>query len=69
MQDIDRIQQTLSDIAAILAVTGNRANGPPISKDEIGATIRLESLLLRLGLSKNPPSDSLSKEDSDITWL
>jgi hypothetical protein len=69
LQDIDRIQQTLADIAAILVVTGEHADGAPILKDEIGAAIRLESLRQRLGLSVHLRGDTPAPEASDITWL
>jgi len=69
LQDIDRIQQTLSDVAAILQVMGRHAKGPPIGKDEIGSVIRLESLGQRLGLSAPSTGELTASEPSDITWL
>jgi len=69
LQDIDRIQQTLADIAAILLATGDHANGAPILRDAIGAAVRLESLRQRLGLSEHLSGDTAAADISDITWL
>jgi len=69
LQDIDRIQQTLADIAAILVVTGEHANGALVLKDEIGSAIRLESLRRRLGLCEHLPGDAPAPDACDTTWL
>ena len=69
LQDIDRIQQTLSDIAAILAVTGAHADSGPILKTEIGSAVRLDSLRQRLGLSEDLASGGYASGEPDITWF
>lgn len=69
LQDIDRIQQTLSDMAALLQTIGDQACGPPIGKDRIGSVIRLESLRCRLGLSDRHAGDPPPPGASDVTWL
>ena len=69
LQDIDRIQQTLADIAAILLLTGDNTNGASILRDAIGAAVRLESLRQRLGLSEHLSGDTAAADISDITWL
>lgn len=69
LQDVDRIQQTLNDIASILAVTRSAANGIPCHRDQIGKAIRLESLRQRLGLSRAPTDPDLTPDDTGITWF
>ena len=69
LQDVDRIQQTLADISAILKVMGLQADMVPVRKDAIGAAIRLESLRHRLGLSAAGPADLVADDPSDVTWL
>lgn len=69
LQNIDRIQQTLSDVSAILAIAGGYANGAQIHKDEIGAAVRLDRLRLSLGLSEDSPEDDLQPKGCDITWF
>ncbi|PIE07305.1 MAG: hypothetical protein CSA74_07945 [Rhodobacterales bacterium] len=68
LQDIDRIQQTLQDLAAILDVAGTCSAGARLARDRVGASIRLESLRQRLGLSDAPPPDP-GPGANDITWL
>jgi len=68
LQDIDRIQQTLHDLAAVLHLAGNHVTGAPLRKEDVDTVIRLESLRQRLGLSKNP-ADTAACDPSDITWL
>lgn len=69
LQDIDRIQQTLSDVSALLGIASGHANGAQIHKDEIGAAVRLDRLRLRLGLSEDSPGNDLQPKASDITWF
>ncbi|MCB1356340.1 MAG: hypothetical protein KDK53_07565 [Maritimibacter sp.] len=69
LQDVDRIQQTLADIADILMVAGGHTRGAPVRKAEIGAAIRLESLRQRLGLSEALAEDPRAEAASDVTWL
>lgn len=69
LQDIDRIQQTLSDLAAILAVAHPAGCGRPVHRDAIGDAVRLESLRQRLGLSNDPDGHRPPFDDTDVTWL
>lgn len=69
LQDVDRIQQTLADIATILGVACDRARGAPVRKGDISAAIRLESLRQRLGLSDEITGMHDAEATSDITWL
>ena len=68
LQDVDRIQQTLADAAAILAVVCANADEGSIRKADIFAAIRLESLRQRLGFSDPLPGDT-PPETADVTWL
>ncbi len=68
LQDVDRIQQTLQDLAAILAMARTGTAGARLIRNDIGSAIRLESLRQRLGLSNASPSDP-GPDASDVTWL
>ena len=69
LQDVDRIQQTLADIAEILAVACGQTRGAPVRKGDINAAIRLESLRQRLGLSDAITEAPEAGTSSEITWL
>lgn len=69
LQDIDRIQQTLVDIASILAATRTRMPGQTVDRDGVLASVRLESLRQRLGLSPGPAAERPAEDPSEITWL
>lgn len=69
LQDVDRIQQTLADIAEILAVACVQTRGAPVRKGDLNAAIRLESLRQRLGLSDAIKEAPEAGANSDITWL
>lgn len=69
LQDVDRIQQTLTDISSILATARSAADGISCDRDDIGKSIRLESLRQRLGLSFDPSDPESALDDSEITWL
>ncbi len=68
LQDVDRFQQTLVDLAAILSAV-RTPSAAAVSKDQVGAVIRLESLRQRLGLSDDLPGEPGPSTGSDVTWL
>jgi len=72
LQDIDRMQQTLADVSAILTALSPNLAGVAVCCDDLAAVIRLESLRQRLqvavGLTaaadhEHPPNDD------EVTWL
>lgn len=72
LQDIDRLQQTLADIAAILETSSPAARGILLSRQDVGASIRLESLRYRLrlgGIDSSTEHSSADMDQDDITWL
>lgn len=69
LQDVDRVQQTLSDIAGILNATHPASCGISVRREAIGGAILLESLRQRLGLSNDPLVTADDPDDTDITWL
>ncbi len=69
LQDIDRVQQTLTDIAAILGVSHTFATRNPIQNQELWPAIRLESLRQRLGLSNGVPRTIADTDAADVTWF
>lgn len=69
LQDVDRIQQTLSDIARIILVATDSAAGTSVDRAVISEVIRLESLRRRLGLSDSQPGEAPPSDPSEITWL
>jgi hypothetical protein len=70
LQDVDRLQQTLDDIAAILAIGTGAGRGLSLSRRDVGEAIRLESLRrrMRLGTVAVAP-DEEDTESDDITWF
>lgn len=72
LQDIDRLQQTLADLASMLQVGATASTETPVSRHDLGSTVKLESLRQRLGIARGPlPGDFLApdSDDDDITWL
>lgn len=75
LQDIDRLQQTIMDIAAVLHVASGIHDRIPLSRDEVGYAIRLESFRSRIGLGsglEHPDARGVfgqDVDDSDVTWL
>lgn len=71
LQDIDRIQQTLEDIARVLRATAEPTEGLIYSREKLVNILKLASLRSRIfqgatnGDLDQPPTD----EGSDITWL
>lgn len=71
LQDIDRLQQTLEDIASLLEATTGQTGYPVIEKEELSASLKLDSLRTRLFPRDNPVMEEPDDADaaSDITWL
>lgn len=69
IQDIDRIHQTLEDVASVLAVAVLSAEGAPIRRVDFSSAIQLESLRQRMGLSNAPPAAVPTDDNAEITWL
>jgi len=73
LQDIDRVQQTLTDIAAILNALGPDMAGVAVSCDDLAPIIRLESLRQRLHVAIGlvAPLDTRPQpiDDDEVTWL
>ncbi len=69
LQDIDRLQQTLFDIASILRVAAEASPSHPLDEREVNESIRLESLRRRLGLSETLPGVEPAEDENDITWF
>jgi hypothetical protein len=74
LQDIDRMQQTLVDIAAVVRVAANVPDRIALSRTAVHSAIRLESLRGRIGLAVI--SDNLNMDapeplcgETDVTWL
>lgn len=71
LQDIDRLQQTLADVASVIDVAATLHAPVAVPRNPVCAAIRLESLRARLELA--PPLDQPlakpSMDDADITWL
>ncbi len=73
LQDIDRLQQTLGDLACLLELISSRALEQPVQKEDFLSSLRLVSLRTRL-LNEPAGSDSQQEglescEASDVTWL
>jgi hypothetical protein len=71
LQDLDRMQQVLVDIAAILDVASGSVQDLDTAEARIGTVIKLESLRCRL-FSVRPPTALSGPEpldDAEITWF
>lgn len=69
LQDVDRIQQTLADLASVLAAARADAGHITCRQDALCRVIRLESLRTRLGLSGEKPDKAHEPDETDVTWL
>lgn len=69
LQDIDRIQQTLEDVAALLAAASGLSAPSPVAKHMLAPAVRLESLRQRLGLSDGPSLETRTSEPDDVTFF
>lgn len=71
LQDIDRMQQTLVDIAAILGVVAVPVGTVRLPQAEIDAVIKLESLRERLWdvAAVSNQRDDRGDRLPDVTWL
>lgn len=73
LQDIDRMQQTLADIAGVLRVASEMPDTVTLPRDSVGAAIRMESFRARMGLTQGkelPGTESTARsDDTDISWL
>lgn len=71
LQDIDRMQQTLKDIASLLEATSILTKGLRVASSDLAPSLKLESLRARL-FGESPQSDPATpsaSNDADITWL
>lgn len=73
LQDIDRLQQTLGDLACLLELIGKKVQDQSLEKTDVAASLRLMSLRVRLlneTVATEAPEEQLeSCENSDVTWL
>lgn len=71
LQDIDRLQQTLLDIAAVLQVASEIPDEIALSRDAVAMAIKLESFRGRIGLGSPLDADASCSfgDESGITWL
>ncbi|HGG06034.1 MAG TPA: hypothetical protein ENK28_11295 [Aliiroseovarius sp.] len=72
LQDIDRMQQTLTDLATIVETLAIPVQGSQIRVTEVYNSMRLDSVKEKL-LGTQLPDDALqqvqAKDEADITWL
>lgn len=68
LQDIDRMQQTLADLARLAEETAPYAPMTAVDKNKLKKTIQLESLRRRLFPEDQNPID-LGTNANDITWF
>lgn len=71
LQDIDRLQQTLADLACLFERLAESGADVPVCSDTARNAMRLDSLKERIfGAPESAEEDGASKCDvSDITWL
>ena len=70
LQEVDRLQQTLADIAGLLDVAARAGDGRHIPRDAAGRALRLESLRRRFGWSGGDDgSDPVGNDPFDVDWL
>ncbi len=71
LQDIDRIQQTLQDIARVLHATAEPTEGLSCSQEKLIQNLKLDSLRSRIfhGGNDSDTDRPSTDESSDITWL
>lgn len=74
LQDIDRMQQVLADIAALVSVASAASQCTTVPLERVGSAIRLESFRNRIGLDNalNAPTVedlSADEETGRVTWL
>ena len=71
LQDIDRIQQTLEDIARVLEAAMQPTEGISYSQEKLINNLKLDSLRARIFQNTNDgeTEPSAVNESSDSTWL
>lgn len=71
LQDIDRLHQTLSDLASLVSATEASTNDVLVPVHDLSMNLKLDSLHQRLfGFVRNAPHNSSNvEEEVDITWL
>jgi len=67
LQDIDKVQQVLEDLAALLLIAAKPAHALYIEKTDIEAHVKLVSLRARILGTANNEKDEDQKPD--VTWL
>lgn len=69
LQDIDRLQQTLADVAAVIDAAAVLPSPVAIPRDPVCSAIRLESLRARLDLAGDDRDHPRDSGETDVTWL
>ena len=71
LQDIDRIQQTLEDIAHILTAAAEPTEGVSFAREKLVENLKLDSLRSRIfqSLRTTDADQAPVGESSEITWL
>ncbi|HHB81563.1 MAG TPA: hypothetical protein ENK83_07470 [Aliiroseovarius sp.] len=71
LQDIDRIQQNLADVASVIDTAATQPSPVMVARAPICAAIHLESLRARLHLAApaGHPGANNDPDDAEITWL
>ncbi len=72
LQDIDRMQQTLTDLASTVEILAGPVKGRQIRAEDVYNGMQLDSVKVKLLGAEmpnvaNPPAQA--HDDSDITWL
>lgn len=69
LQDIDRLQQTLADLACLTEALANKVEGPDICAEEFAAVLRLDSLRARIFDGADLGASHDAQNNEAITWL
>ena len=77
LQEIDRLQQTLLDIAQLVRTLAKKTDGILLSRQDLASGLKLDSLTARLfdqppgtETRSGPSQDtSESQNEEDVTWL
>lgn len=71
LQDIDRIQQTLIDMAAVVETLSRPTAALSMPTSELASCLKLDSLRARIIVGENQPDNAkeITGQPTDITWL